>query len=109
MQTILGSGGSIGHELAQELTKYTNQIRLVSRNPKRVNANDELFAADLSDKSQVDKAVAGSEIVYVTVGFEYDTKVWREKWPALMKNVIEACKKYKAKLVFFDNVYMYDR
>ncbi len=109
IQTILGAGGSIGQELAAELTKYTNQIRLVSRNPQKVNAGDELMKADLSDRAQVDKAVAGSAVVYLTVGFEYSTKVWREKWPALMHNVIEACKRHKAKLVFFDNVYMYDR
>jgi nucleoside-diphosphate-sugar epimerase len=109
MQTILGAGGSIGQELAKELSVYTNQIRLVSRNPQKVNPTDELFAADLPDKAQIDKAVAGSEVVYITVGFEYDIKVWREKWPALMQYTIDACKKHKAKLVFFDNVYMYDR
>jgi nucleoside-diphosphate-sugar epimerase len=43
------------------------------------------------------------------VGFKYDIKIWREQWPALMTNVIASCKKHKAKLVFFDNVYMYDR
>jgi nucleoside-diphosphate-sugar epimerase len=29
-------------------------------------------------------------------------------WPVAMKNVIEACKVHGAKLVFFDNIYMYD-
>ena len=42
MQTILGSGGAIGISLAKELMNYTNQIRLVSRNPKKVNETDEL-------------------------------------------------------------------
>jgi nucleoside-diphosphate-sugar epimerase len=109
MQTILGAGGSIGIELARELSHYTNHIRLVSRKPEKVNATDELFRADLTDQLMVDKAIAGSEVVYVTVGFKYDINVWREQWPALMTNVIASCKKHKAKLVFFDNVYMYDR
>ncbi len=109
MQTILGSGGSIGHELARELTQYTSQIRLVSRNPVKVNATDEVFQANLPDREQINKAVQGSQVVYVTVGFEYSIHVWREKWPALMRNVIDACKKHNARLVFFDNVYMYDR
>jgi len=43
MQTILGAGGAIGTELAKALTKYTNKIRLVSRNPKKVNPGDELL------------------------------------------------------------------
>jgi nucleoside-diphosphate-sugar epimerase len=109
MQTILGAGGSIGVELARELSNYTSHIRLVSRKPQKVNATDELFRADLTDQLMVDKAIAGSELVYITVGFKYDIKIWREQWPALMTNVIASCKKHKAKLVFFDNVYMYDR
>lgn len=107
MQTILGSSGAIGSDLAKELTNYTDRIRLVSRNPKKVNPTDELFPADLTDREQVFKAVEGSEVVYLTVGFDYDIKVWREKWPAMMQNTIDACKKWNAKLVFFDNLYLY--
>ncbi len=43
MQTILGAGGAIGTDLARELTKYTKDIRLVGRNPQKVNETDELF------------------------------------------------------------------
>ncbi len=107
MQTILGSGGGIGTPLARELKKYTDRIRLVSRNPKKVNETDELFPADFNDFSQIDKAIEGSDVVYVTVGFEYKLSVWQKTWPAFMQAVIAACKKHKAKLVFFDNVYMY--
>jgi hypothetical protein len=32
-QIILGSGGTIGTLLAKDLKKYTNNIRLFSRNP----------------------------------------------------------------------------
>lgn len=107
MQTILGANGTIGSLLAKELTVYTNKIRLVSRNPKRVNPGDELFPADLSDPNQVEKAVAGSEIVYLLVGFDYNLRVWRENWPKLMRATIDACVKHNCKLVFFDNVYLY--
>ncbi|MRG47169.1 NAD-dependent epimerase/dehydratase family protein [Chitinophaga sp. SYP-B3965] len=109
MQTILGAGGTIGQPLAKELAAYTNKIRLVSRKPVKVNEGDELFPADLTDRSQVFKAIEGSAIVYLVIGFPYSIKVWRKEWPALMRNVIDACKEYKAKLVFFDNVYMYDK
>lgn len=108
MQTILGANGTIGSVLAKELTAYTSKIRLVSRNPKKVNDSDELFPADLSDPSQVDKAVAGSKVVYLLVGFEYKLSVWQDKWPKLMRATIDACIKHNAKLVFFDNVYLYD-
>ncbi len=109
MQTILGAGGAIGTSLARELPHYTSKIRLVSRNPEKVNDSDELLAADLTDARMVHQAIEGSEIVYLTVGFQYDTKIWKEHWPRLMSSVLDACQKYGAKLVFFDNVYMYDR
>ncbi len=108
MQTILGANGTIGSLLAKDLRNYTDRIRLVSRNPKRVNNSDELFPADLGNSEVVDKAVEGSDVVYLVVGFDYKTEVWLEKWPRLMKATIDACIKHKARLVFFDNVYMYD-
>lgn len=109
MQTILGSGGAIGIPLVKELKKHTGKIRLVSRNPKKVNETDELCPIDLNNISQIDKAIAGSDVVYVTIGFEYKLSVWEKKWPPFLKAVIDACKAHKAKLVFFDNVYMYDK
>jgi nucleoside-diphosphate-sugar epimerase len=108
MQTILGSGGAIGVELAKALKQFTRNIRLVSRNPQAVNPGDHLVSADLTQPVDVLKAVDGSEIVYLTVGLPYNTKVWQTSWPNIMKNVIDACKTHHAKLVFFDNVYMYD-
>ena len=108
LQTILGANGTIGKVLAKELLHYTHQIRLVSRHPKKVNETDELFAADLTDATMVDKAVEGSGIVYLVIGLDYNTKVWQDKWPKLMKATINACIKYKAKLVYFDNMYLYD-
>jgi len=109
MQTILGSGGSVGIELAKALKTYTSEIRLVARNPKKVNETDELFKADLTNPEEVDKAIEGSEIVYLTIGFAYDRKLWKKVWVPLIKAVIKGCQKHKAKLVFFDNIYMYDR
>jgi len=97
-QTILGAGGAIGTELA-------NDFRLVSRNPKKINSDDELIRADLSDASQVEKSVEGSGIVYLMVGFEYNTALWQKMWVPLINNVINACLKHQSKLVFFDNVY----
>jgi len=108
MQTIIGAGGAIGVELAKALTEYTKDIRLVGRNPKKVNETDTLFKADVLNAEELDKAIAGSEVVYVTVGFQYKLSVWQKSWPLFMTNLISSCKKHKAKLVFFDNIYMYD-
>jgi nucleoside-diphosphate-sugar epimerase len=108
MQTILGANSAVATELAKELKKHTENIRLVSRNPKKVNDTDQLMQADLSNARLLDEAVKGSEVVYVTIAFDYKTSVWKEKWPSFMKNLIESCKKHKTEIVFLDNMYMYD-
>ncbi|HPE76544.1 MAG TPA: NAD-dependent epimerase/dehydratase family protein [Draconibacterium sp.] len=107
MQTILGSGGAIGNDLAKELRSYTDKVCLARRNPVKVNENDILVKCDLTIPKEVENAVKGSEIAYLTAGLIYSTKIWQQQWSVVMKNTIEACKKHKTKLVFFDNIYMY--
>jgi nucleoside-diphosphate-sugar epimerase len=109
MQTILGSTGTIGNVLAKSLTQYTDKIRLVSRNPKKINEGDELVSANLFSADETMKAVEGSDVVYLTVGLKYDINVWRTQWPKLMKNILEACKINNSKFVFFDNIYIYGK
>lgn len=109
MQTILGGGGAFGTLLAKELGKYTNSVRIVGRNPKKVNSTDELKSANLLLKEDVYEAVKGSEVAFLTVGLPYNTKTWQRQWPVVMRNVIDACKAHSCKLVFLDNIYMYDQ
>ncbi|UXD88601.1 NAD-dependent epimerase/dehydratase family protein [Thalassolituus hydrocarboniclasticus] len=108
MQTILGANGQIGRELAISLKReFTDNIRLVSRNPRKINDSDQLFKADLLDAEQTLRAVEGSEIVYLTAGLPINTAQWVEQWPIIMRNVIDACSTHQVKLVYFDNTYMY--
>lgn len=107
MQVILGAGGAIGNDLAKELLKYSKEIRLASRNPKKINDNDELVKCDLTNPKEVDEAVKGCKVAYLVTGLPYRLRNWQEQWPQIMRNVIDACKKHKTRLVFFDNIYMY--
>lgn len=108
MQTILGASGQIGQELARALKRdFTDGIRLVSRNPRKVNDTDHLHRADLLNLAETMSAVEGSSIIYLTAGLPMDTRLWVEQWPVMMRNVIDACAAHRAKLVFFDNTYMY--
>jgi nucleoside-diphosphate-sugar epimerase len=59
------------------------------------------------EADQILKAVQGSETAYLTAGLPYNINTWQTQWPVIMQNVIDACKKHNAKLVFFDNVYPY--
>jgi nucleoside-diphosphate-sugar epimerase len=109
MITILGAGGAIGNELVKLLATRNQPFRLVARSPRPAPGATESLAADLTNKDEAIRAVAGSSVVYLVVGLKYDHKVWRAMWPRIMSNAIEACKRAGAKLIFFDNVYMYGR
>ncbi|WP_324721053.1 NAD-dependent epimerase/dehydratase family protein [Salinimicrobium sp. HB62] len=107
MQTILGAGGPVNTALATELKSYTSCVRLVSRNPVKAGSGEQAVKADLLKLKEVLRAVEGSKVVYLTAGLPYKHQIWQKDWPVIMDNVINACEKYEAKLVFFDNVYMY--
>ncbi|WP_353133144.1 NAD-dependent epimerase/dehydratase family protein [Pseudopedobacter sp.] len=108
MQTILGASGQIGEELAKELKKnFTSDIRIVSRNAKKVNDTDTVLSADLSIREKAIEAVEGSEIAYFTLGLPMNSDLWKKQFPLITQNVIDACKINGTKLVFFDNTYMY--
>lgn len=110
MQTILGSNGPIGHELALELHRhYTHEIRLVSRHPARINPEDELVSANMLDYDETNAAIAGSDIVYFTIGLPMNSQMWEDQFPTIMANVIKACQAQQSKLVYFDNTYMYPK
>jgi nucleoside-diphosphate-sugar epimerase len=108
LHTILGASGTIAAELIPVLQLNAQQIRLVSRNPKKVTGA-EIIQADLLNRDQVFKAVTGSDFVYLLAGLEYNRKIWKTEWPVIMRNTIDACKTAGARLIFFDNVYMYGR
>lgn len=108
MQTILGANGQIAVELARELhSNYTQNLRLVSRKPRKVNDTDELVSADLMNSAQTLEAVRGSEVVYFTAGLPPDTELWEGQFPAMLRNALDATRAAGAKFVYFDNTYMY--
>ena len=109
LTTILGAGGPISNELVKILSADATPLRLVSRNPRPAAHGTEALAADITDQQQAIRAVAGSSTVHLLIGLKYDVKVWQELWPRVMANTIEACKRTGAKLLFFDNVYMYGK
>lgn len=106
--TILGANGTIATELIPVLKKHNVNIRLVSRKPQEVEGAESV-AADALNAEQVLSAILGSDVVYLTIGLVYNAKIWKEQWPVIMRNVIDACKATGAKLVFFDNIYMYGK
>ena len=108
MQTILGATGQIAVELARELAAhYTQDLRLVSRNPRKVNVTDTLVKADLLDAQQTVDAVKGSSTVYFTAGLPPDTTLWETQFPVMLRHALDAARAANARFVYFDNTYMY--
>ncbi|KRD57884.1 NAD-dependent dehydratase [Flavobacterium sp. Root935] len=108
MQTILGASGQIGEELARELKRnFTSDIRIVSRDAKKVNDTDTVFSADLTIKEKAVEALKDTEIAYFTLGLPMNSDLWEKQFSLIVRNVIDACKINQTKLVFFDNTYMY--
>lgn len=108
MHTILGAGGAIGLELSSVLGEMGHKVRLVSRTPRAVSSHEETYSADLTNPALIRNALTGSSVCYLTAGFEYNTKVWQNTWPPLMKSVIAACSDLQIPLIFFDNIYALD-
>lgn len=108
IHTILGAGGIIAEGLARQLLSHEVPVRLVSRHPSP-HPGAATVAADITNASQALEAIKGSAIVYCCIGLKYDYSVWRQAWPLIMNNIIDACRQTKARLIFFDNVYMYGR
>ena len=106
--TILGAGGFAGTTLALELLNQKQAVRLVSRSGRSM-PGAEAIAADLMSADDCVAAVHGSDVAYLCAGLQYKLEVWKEQWPRIMSNAIEACKRAHAKLVFLDNVYMYGK
>jgi len=108
MYTILGAGGSTANALTRELSNSKESIRLVSRKPIQTTAsNIDWEKADLLNYNEVLDATKGSKVIYLTAGLIYDKKIWKEQWPVIMQNFINAGKQTGARLIFFDNVYSY--
>jgi nucleoside-diphosphate-sugar epimerase len=106
IHTILGANGIVANSLALELTDRRIPVRLVSRHPATFPGANTL-AADLTDPARAMDAIRDSAVVYCCIGLPYNYSIWRQQWPRIIDNIIAACRQTGAKLLFFDNVYMY--
>ncbi len=108
MHTILGAGGAVANALTRELLNNNQTIRLVSRKPiQQTDKNISWQKADLLNYNEVLEAAKGSTVIYLTAGLVYDKNIWQQQWPVIMQNAINVAKATGARLIFFDNIYMY--
>jgi nucleoside-diphosphate-sugar epimerase len=108
MHIILGAGGPVANALTTELENNDKEVRLVSRKPVAGSkATTTWQKADLLNYTELLTATKGATIIYLCAGLVYDKDVWKQQWPVIMQNVINVTKQANARLIFFDNVYMY--
>lgn len=100
---VLGYG-RLGSEIVETLKQKNIPYRILSTNK---TDDPQSHAVDALDKDALIAATKDLSHVYVTIGLPYKIKVWQEKWPIIIANVIEAAKANKFKIIFFDNVYLY--
>ena len=108
LHIILGAGGAIGTPLAHELLARHIPLRTASRSGRGPEGAD-IVRADLMNADEVLGVVEDGAAVYLVAGLAYDRRVWAEAWPRIMRNVVTACEAKQARLIFFDNVYLYGK
>lgn len=111
MHLIVGDG-VVGLAVAAELARRGLPLALASRTPPQLSqgAPPSSFPhrlVDALDLSRLLAVSADASHVYVTLGLPYETRVWQRDWPPIIENFIEAARRHRFKLVFFDNIYPY--
>src|ERR687892_87839 len=107
LHVVIGGTGAIGGAVVDELVRRGHRVRSVARRTAEMDASVEQVSADVMDRDQVMRAVAGASVVYHCAMPPYTR--WPEEFPQLQANVADAAQAAGAKLVVIENLYMYGR
>ncbi|MFM9014056.1 MAG: NAD(P)H-binding protein, partial [Gemmatimonadota bacterium] len=107
VHSVIGGSGTIGAVAVRHLAAAGHEVRVVQRHPRPIEGAVATASADVFDLDGLTKAVEGSDVVYLILGLPYDAKVWLEGFPRAVSHAVEAARRVGARLVYFDNVYMY--
>ncbi|MGL4314920.1 MAG: NAD-dependent epimerase/dehydratase family protein [Sphingomonas sp.] len=100
--------GPVGKETVALLRARGSKVRVAQRSrPVDLPADVPFTPCDVLDAASVRAAVAGAGQIAVAIGFAYTGRVWQRDWPVAMQNLLDACAAVGARMVFFDNLYMY--
>lgn len=107
VHSVIGGNGTIGAVAVRHLAAGGCEVRIVQRHPRLIEGAVATASADVFDLDGLTKAVEGSDVMYLILGLPYDAKVWLEGFPRAVSHAVEAARRVGARLVYFDNVYMY--
>ncbi len=104
--TVLGATGGAGFAITNALHHAGLRVRAVNRRGDAgVSSGVERVAADIERHDDLQRAVAGSSVVFMAAQPPYHR--WPELFPPMLENVIAATGATGAKLVMVDNAYGY--
>jgi nucleoside-diphosphate-sugar epimerase len=93
---VLGGDGAIGGATLQAIKARGLDGKALTRADANAMKADELV-----------RVLDGAEVVYNCVGLPYSSDLWTVGFPAISNALVTACEKVGAKIVYFDNVYLY--
>ena len=106
---VIFGAGQVGTPLARLLVEQGHEVRVVKRSPGGIPAGAGAVLGDAADPAFCTAAAAGAATVYHCMNPPYITKLWAERIPRYMGNLIQASARVGARLVALDNVYMLGR
>lgn len=91
--TVIGITGTVGSRVASKLAAKGIQVRGIARDPSYFSGNQdvELVAADFTNRREAEQALAGSQVVYLTLPEEGEDPLALES--AVGLNAVEAAGK----------------
>lgn len=102
---VLGANGGTGRAVVEALLAAGGDVRAVTRTGDGPEGAEQI-AADVTDADGLGRALEGAEVVYQCAQPAYER--WARDFPAMNRTIAEATATAGAKLVFADNLYMYD-
>jgi nucleoside-diphosphate-sugar epimerase len=93
---VLGGHGAIGAATLQALAARGLESQSMTQKD-----------ADARDAAALARALEGASHVYHCIGLPYDSAVWEEGFPKISHALVSACERVGARLIYFDNVYLY--
>jgi len=108
-QHVVFGAGQVGYRLAENLLAAGRRVRVVKRTAGHVPAGADAVLGDASDVAFCVEAARGASTVYHCMNPPYDARVWAEKVPRYMENLIAAAAGSHARLVVLDNLYLLGR
>jgi nucleoside-diphosphate-sugar epimerase len=107
IHVVLGASGGAGSAIAKVLAGSGHRVRAVNRTGDADVPNGvERTAADVTNSDDARRAVRDAAVVYHAAQPRYTR--WVDEFPAMNRTIVDATAAEGAKLVFADNLYLYE-